>query len=330
MSEAPPYRITPEILRLVERIREAIGRAEASGITRDLRLRRRNRVRAIRGSLAIEGNILSEEQVSTILDGKPVAAPPRDLREAKNAIEAYDRCPEWNPADESDLLAAHAVLTAGLLDTPGRYRSGPVAVVGQGRVHHLGPPAARVPKLMADLLAWLGNTTEHPLISSSVFHYEFEFIHPFADGNGRMGRLWQRLILTRWTPLFAHIPVESLVHARQGDYYAAIRRSSTAGAGTSFIEFLLETILEALRPREVIDQVGDQASDQVVRLLAVLREGPGSAVELMARLGLSHRPTFRNNYLRPAISVGFVEMTRPASPTAANQRYRLTPLGGRM
>ena len=246
MSEAPPYRITPEILARVERIGEAIGRAEASGVARDLRLRRINRIRAIRGSLAIEGNMLSEEQVATLLDGKPVVAPLREIQEARNAIRAYDMYEGWDPERESDLLSAHAVLMEALLDAPGRYRRGRVAVTGNGQVMHVGPPAARVPLLMGDLLAWLGRTDEHPLIASSVFHYEFEFIHPFEDGNGRMGRLWQTLILTRWNPLFAQVPVESLIHARQSDYYAAIRESSAQGESTPFVAYMLERILVAI------------------------------------------------------------------------------------
>ncbi len=323
MTTQPPYTITPDMLPRVEAIGEAIGRAEAAGVAQDLRLRRINRIRTIHGSLAIEGNILSEEQISTILDGKQVAAPLRDIQEVRNAIKAYEQFERWNPASEADLLNAHRILMAGLLDAPGRYRHGRVVVMGRGRIHHVGPPADRVPGLMTGLLAWLSSTGEHPLVASSVFHYEFEFIHPFEDGNGRMGRLWQTLILTRWKALFAHIPVESLIHARQSDYYRAIQQSSTGGESTPFVTFMLEMILGALQS-PVSDQAADQVSDQVARLIAVLQDGPKTTAELMAELGLSHRPTFRNNYIRPAISAGLVEMTRPESPTAKNQKYRLT------
>ena len=160
MSQGPPYRITPEMLSRVVQIGEAIGRAEAAGVSQDLHLRRINRIRTIQGSLAIEGNILNEEQISTILDGKPVVAPLRDIQEARNAIKAYDRYEQWNAASEADLLTAHQILMAGLVDAPGRYRRAGVAVMGQGRVHHVGPPAERVPQLMADLLAWLGTGRE--------------------------------------------------------------------------------------------------------------------------------------------------------------------------
>ena len=191
MIETPPYTITSTILDLSERIGEAVGRAEEAAVGANLRLRRANRIRTIRGSLAIEGNRLTEEQVSTILEGKPVVAPLREIQEVRNTINAYEQYARWNPASESDLLRAHAILMAGLLDAPGRYRRGGVAVTGPEGVEHIGPPADRVRQLMSNLLSWLNATEEHPLIASSVFHYEFEFIHPFEDGNGRMGRLWQ-------------------------------------------------------------------------------------------------------------------------------------------
>ena len=324
MSEHQPYSITSDMMFPVEQIGESIGRTEEAAIPSDLRLRLVNRIRTIRGSLAIEGNTLSEEQVSTILDGKPVVAPLREIQEVRNAIHAYDQYPRWDPANETDLLNAHEVLMAELLDAPGHYRHGGVAVIGAGEVHHIGPPADRVPLLMSDLLSWLGSTTEHPLIASSVFHYEFEFIHPFKDGNGPMGRLWQTLILTRWKPLFVDVPVERLIHARPNEYYEAIRESSDRGESTPFIDIMLEIILEAIRESRTTDRVSDQVSDQVVRLLAGLQNGSKTATEFMADMALSHRPTFGTNYIRPALSAGLVEMTRPESPTAKNQKYRLT------
>ena len=323
MSEGPPpYRITPDILTRVAQIAEAVGRAEAAGLSRDLRLRRINRIRTIQGSLAIEGNILSEEQIATILDGKPVVAPLRDVQEARNAIQAYDRYEQWDPANEADLLSAHEILMTGLLDAPGHYRRGAVAVMGQGQVHHVGPPAGQVPRLMADLLSWTGSTADHPLVTSSVFHYEFEFIHPFEDGNGRLGRLWQTLILTRWRSLFAHVPVESLVRARQSEYYEAIRRSSADGESTAFVAFMMETILAAVRT----PQAPPQVTPQVMRLLSVL-DGEMSRRDILHALGLSDRKSLRQRYLLPALRSGYVEMTRPDAPNARDQKYRLTPAG---
>ena len=320
----PPYSITPAIIRRVEEIGEAIGRAEAAGVAQDLRLRRVNRIRSIHGSLAIEGNRLSEDQIGTILDGEPVVGPLRDIREARNAIEVYDRYQEWDPANESHLLGTHENLMRALLDAPGRYRTGSVVVMGGDEVQHIGPPANRVPGLVADLLNWLRQTDEHPLISSSVFHCEFEFIHPFADGNGRMGRLWQTLILTRWNLLFATVPVESLIHAGQSEYYRAIRESSAEGESTRFIEYMLATILAALRT----PQVTPQATPQVERLLSVLH-GTMSRRQIQDALGLRDRKSLRRRYLLPALESGYIEMTRPDAPSAANQQYRLTELGRR-
>ena len=325
MTENPLFRVTSHILALAERIGEAIGRTEEAALSTDLHLRRINRIRAIRGSLAIEGNTLSEEQVSTILDGKPVVAPLREVQEARNAINAYEQYPRWDPASETHLLKAHEVLMAGLLDAPGHYRRGGVAVTGAGEVHHIGPPADRVPHLMSDLLSWLGSTTEHPLIAGSVFHYEFEFIHPFEDGNGRMGRLWQTLILTRWKPLFTDVPVESLIHARQSEYYEAIRESSGRGESTPFIAFMLDTILSAI----LTPQESPQVTPQVKRLLSVL-DGEMSRQDILHALGLSDRKSLRQRYLLPALQHGYMEMTRPDAPNARNQKYRLTSRGRSM
>ena len=327
----PPYTITPAILTLVEQIGEALGRLLVIADTQDLRLRRINRIRTLRGSLAIEGNMLTEEQISTILDGKPVVAPPREVQEVRNAIKAYDEYPNWNPANEVDLLKAHEIMTLGLLDAPGQYRTGSVGVMGPVEVVHVAPPAKRVPELMGDLLGWLKTTDEHALIKSCVFHYEFEFIHPFADGNGRLGRLWQTLILTRWHPLFSDIPVESMIYVRQNDYYDAIIQSAKDGQGTIFIEFMLKTIFEKIKEiGGVTDQDSDQVTDQVKRLLVSFEAALGKAFgasELMAAVGLSHRPTFRQNYLSPALADGLIEMTIPDKPNSRNQKYRLTAKG---
>lgn len=319
----PPYTITAPILNLVTQIVEAVSRVNEDAITGNLRLRRVNRIRTIRGSLAIEGNTLSEEEVSTILDGKRVIAPLREIQEVRNAAKAYDKYPEWNPASEADLLEAHGILMLRLLDDPGRYRHGGIAVAGGGEVHHIGPSPDRVPLLMSNLLSWLDGAAEHPLIASSIFHYEFEFIHPFEDGNGRMGRLWQSLILTRWKPLFANVPVESLIFERQGEYYEAIRESSAQGESTPFIHYMLEIILEALRstPQET-----PQVSPQVKRLLAAL-EDEMSLRQMLDALDLRDRKSFRQRYLQPALELGYVEMTNPKSPKARNQRYRLTEQG---
>lgn len=319
----PPYTIAPQVLDLVERIGEAIGRVNDAAVQADLRLRRVNRIRTIQGSLAIEGNTLSEDEISTILDGKPVIAPLREVQEVRNAIRVYDQLPQWNPTRKEDLLKAHEMLMNGLLDAPGHYRRGGVGVGGGGEIHHIAPPASRVPILMSNLMSWLENTQEHALIASSVFHYEFEFIHPFEDGNGRMGRLWQTVILARWKRLFVDVPVESLVYARQSDYYKAIRESSAVGESTPFIVYMLEAIFDAIlaTPQET-----PYVTPQVKQLLSVLDQEM-TMREILLALDLRDRKSLRQRYLQPALERGLVEMAFPDSPTARNQRYRRTAQG---
>lgn len=322
---SPPYTLTHRALTLVEAIGEALGRAGLSAPVQP-RLRRANHIRSVQGSVAIEGNTLNEEQISAILEGKRVFAPPQEILEVQNAWRAYEMLSDWDPGREADLLAAHGVLMQGLLEDAGRYRRKQAGIMGRVEIIHIAPPADRVPFLIQDLLRWLSATEMPPLISAAIFHYEFEFIHPFADGNGRLGRLWQTLILRRWNPLFADLPVESLIHQHQQDYYEAINQANRQNDSAPFVEFMLARILETLRT----DQVTDQVNDQVKRLLAIMGPEPLSAAELMQKLQLSHRPSFRNNYLRPALDTGLIEMTRPDSPTAPDQKYRLsTPIQGK-
>ena len=324
-SYQPPYTLNSDILRLVAEISEHVGYLSAKAdLTTSLQLRRINRIRTIHGSLAIEGNTLSEEQITAILDGKRVVAPPRDIQEVRNALAAYDRFDSWRPEIENDLLEAHRILMAGLIDEAGAYRRGGVGVMAGSEVIHMAPPADRVPSLMHDLFRWLAASQEHPLIASSVFHYEFEFIHPFADGNGRMGRLWQTLILTRWHPLFADIPVESLVHEYQEDYYRALQSSTDKADSAPFVEFMLRIILDAVT--STTPQVAPQVTPQVGELLSVIR-GEMSREALQTALGLSDRKSFRQRYLKPALEYGLIEMTIPDKPNSRLQKYRLTNKG---
>lgn len=247
MPYSPPYSITPTVLKQVATISERIGRLTAQlEQAQALRLRRENRIRTIQGSLAIEGNTLSEAQITAILEGKRVIAPPKDIVEVQNALKAYDFMQKWQPTHEAHLLQAHGVLMAGLLEDAGCYRHGGVGVMSGNQVVHMAPGSNQVPRLMADLLQWLKNCDAPALITSCVFHYEFEFIHPFADGNGRMGRLWQTLILSQWQPIFTDIPVESLIYQHQNAYYQAIENSTSASDSAPFIEFMLGIIAEAL------------------------------------------------------------------------------------
>lgn len=320
----PPFTVTPRVLDLVVRISEEIGRRGLSGAAAlTPALRRGNRLRSIQASLAIENNSLSLEQVTAVVAGKRVLGPPQEIQEVRNAFAAYEAMETWAPAREKDLLTAHRLLMQGLVGDAGRYRRGGVGIAQGNKLVHLAPPAARVPGLMKELLGWLKRTDVHPLVAGCVFHYELEFIHPFADGNGRMGRLWQTLILSRWKPLLAWLPVESVVRDRQAEYYAALTAADKAGASTIFIEFLLSALLESLEQVPGTDQVADPVSDQVKALLKALGSRTMTALECMKKLGLAHRPTFRQNYLQPAMNAGLIERTLPDKPNSRLQKYRL-------
>jgi Fic family protein len=247
-NKKPPFEITVSILDKIAEIGELVGQVNAvAGLTTNPMLRRTNRIRTIYSSLAIEQNTLSLEQVTAVLSGKRVIAPPKDIAEVKNAYEIYEMMDSLNPYSVDDLLNAHAVLTRGLTEESGCFRSGPVGVVDkQGNILHFGTLPDYAPGLTMELLDWIKNSNIHMLIKSCVFHYELEVIHPFADGNGRIGRLWHTLLLKQWKPLFAWLPVESIIHDRQDEYYAAINRSNYEGESTAFIEFMLSAIQEAL------------------------------------------------------------------------------------
>ena len=329
----PPYTITSAILKRVAGISEQLAAlAAVRGLAVELlspHLRRENRIRTIHASLAIENNTLSLEQVTDIINGKAVIGPPRDIQEVHGAVSAYEKLDTWQPHKLDDMLSAHAILMRDLVEKPGSLRTGGVGVFQGHRVVHMAPPAHLVHEHLKKLLGWLEKTDEHPLVSSCVFHYEFEFIHPFADGNGRMGRLWQTLILSKWNSLFAYLPVETIVRNRQAEYYDSLGRADAQGEATVFVEFMLTALGDAVADIRS-DQVDDQVSDQVRRLLDVLGQGEKSATELMTELGLRHAPTFRKNYLSPALEAARVERTKPDAPRSPLQRYRLTAAGRRI
>lgn len=246
--KTPPFQITNAILDLVIEIAELVGKLTSiSQLSTNPTLRRTNRIRTIHGSLAIEQNTLSLEQVTAVLNGKHVLAPPKDIAEVKNAYEIYERLDELDPYSVDDLLTAHGIMTRGLVEESGCFRSRPVGVVDQqGNILHFGTLPDYVPDLVTDLLEWAKTTEVHMLIRSCVFHYELELIHPFADGNGRVGRLWHTLLLSKWNPTFAWLPVESMIYANQQEYYNAINASNNAGESTIFIEFMLSVIKASL------------------------------------------------------------------------------------
>ena len=246
-NKKPPFNITTTILDEIAEISELVGRISTSNLSANPMLRRSNRIRTIHSSLAIEQNTLSLEQVTAVLNGKKIIAPPKDIAEVKNAYEIYESMGTIDPYSVDALLDAHAIMTKGLISESGCFRSRPVGVVDKnGNILHFGTLPAYVPGLVKELFDWVEKSDFHMLIKSCVFHYEFELIHPFADGNGRMGRLWHTLLLSKWKPLFAWLPVESIIHDRQDEYYYAINRSNSEAESTAFIEFMLSAIKEAL------------------------------------------------------------------------------------
>lgn len=265
--------------------------------------------------------------MTDIIDGKPVIGPPRDIQEVRGAVAAYEKLDAWQSHSLDDMLAAHALLMHDLVDQPGKLRTGGVGVFQGSKVVHMAPPAKLVHGHLENLLQWLKNTDEHPLITNCVFHYEFEFIHPFDDGNGRMARLWQTLILSKWKPVLAYIPVETIVRNRQAEYYASLGQADAQGEATKFTEFMLQALYDTLTEICMTTQVNTQVSAQVRRLLSALKKGEQSATELMQALGLRSAKSFRATYLNPALDAAFIERTQPDSPRSPTQRYRLTLLG---
>jgi len=253
----PPFTVSPKAINLIASISSQLERYAIKMEQGDsLRLRRANRIKTIHSSLAIEGNTLSEGEVQAVLEGKTVIAPLREIQEVRNAIKTYELYPKLDPFSLQDLLLAHGTMMAGLVDEAGLFRKGGVGVFDGDKPVHIAPQADRVRDLMNDLFVWLENADDHLLIKSCVFHYEFEFIHPFADGNGRIGRLWQSLILGRLNPIFEHLPVENMVYSNQQAYYNAINKSSFLADSGPFIDFMLEEILNAL-----IDHQGKSNAD---------------------------------------------------------------------
>lgn len=262
----PPFEITPASIQLVAAIERLLGRYEGLHHPRPAPyLRKTLRVRTVHGSVGIEGNTLTEDQITAVLEGQRVIGPRREIIEVRNALAAYDRLNEWHPERPKDLLKAHAVLMAGLLDKPGNWRKGNVGIMRGNEVAHVAPPANRVAFLVKEFLGFLlSDTQTHSLIKAAVVHYELEFIHPFDDGNGRVGRLWHTLILNQFHPLFQFVPIESIVRDRQNDYYATLSQCDRAGQSTAFVEFALAATRDALEM--TLSQLAPQPITSSVRL----------------------------------------------------------------
>ena len=284
MSYQPPFQLTHTMMRHVARIGERIGTWKAANQNQLVpELRRGNRIKTIQASLAVEQNTLTLEQVTAVIEGKTVLGLPKEIQEVRNAFTAYDALEHWHPQQIDDLLAAHALLLHGLIDDAGHWRSKGAGIYRGEQLVHMAPPASQIPRLMADLFEWLANTDAHPLIASAAFHYEFEFIHPFGDGNGRIGRLWQTLILSHWQPMLAFLPVETVIKHRQQTYYQLLTESDQKSDCSAFIEFLLQAIEDSLQ--EAINTQPDTEKTRVQTrvkmrvqtpelILALLREHP--------------------------------------------------------
>jgi len=327
----PPFHMTDKMISLIAEISEQVGRITVlQEGTIGPHLRRENRIRTIHSSLAIEHNSLSLEQVTAILDGKRVLGNPNEIKEVQNAYDAYELMLRLNPASVDDLLKAHKLMMNGLVSENGKFRFGGVGVFDGEVLIHMAPPAEFVPEHIHNLFAWYQQSELHPLIKSAVFHYEFEFIHPFADGNGRMGRMWHSLLLGKWKDLFFWLPIEELIQSRQKEYYDALGAADKQADSAGFVELMLEIIRDSLTEVTVVDRSTDQHGDQVndqdkiptERLLSVLGDKTLSATELMDRLGLSHKPNFRKNYLNPALEQNLIERTVPDKPNSRNQKYK--------
>ena len=322
----PPYEITDKILSLVASISEKIGRVtERSNLDSKPHLRKNNKIKSIHSSLAIEANSLSLGEVKDVLNGKIVLGAEKEIQEVKNAYIAYDEISTVDVYSLNELKRLHGIMTKYLVDISGEFRLGEEGVFDGDKCIFMAPPARLVPEQMENLFTWMKKSKDivHPLILAAVFHYEFVFIHPFTDGNGRMARLWHSAILTRWQPIFEFIPIESQIEKFQSGYYDAISKCHIEGTSTAFIEFILEQI------NAILDEIGssltspaNSISEYVSKLLNVMEfDTPYTANDILTLLGLKSKETLRKNYLTPAIKDGFVVMELPDKPNSKNQRY---------
>lgn len=322
----PPFTITNEILAYVSSISEKIGRITAtSNLESKPHLRKNNKIKSIHSSLKIEANSLSLGQVRDVINGKTVLGEQKEIQEVKNAYAAYEKVSEINPYSIKNLRQFHGIMTKYVVEESGDFRRGEEGVFNGDVCIFMAPPARLVPRLMKELFEWMveAEGSVHPLILSSVFHYEFVFIHPFSDGNGRMARLWHTAILSKWKPIFEYISIESQIEKFQDEYYDAIAKCHVYGASTIFIEFMLAQIDKILDDISIqISEDNEQLSEYIKRLLEIMEyDIPYTSNVLMNKLGLKSKEGFRRNYLRPAVDMNLIQMTIPDKPNSKNQRY---------
>ena len=314
----PPFEITSTIVNLISEISEKIG---ALHFKKDLKLRKISKIKTVVGTLKIEGIEADEKKITALLEGKRVLATQKELAEIKGAIALYENIDKFDYKSEKDLLKAHKILMQDVLKDAGVFRTKNVGVGNKNEVSHIAPPAKNVPKLMNDLFEWLNKTDLHPLIISSVFHYEFEFIHPFVDGNGRIGRFWQTLILYNWKTVFEYLPMESLIYENQNEYYSAIEYSTQIGSSTPFIEFMLKIILKTFNSPQASPQGTPQ--DEREKKIVEFCQTPRSRREIGEFLGIKDRK-YLKEILDKMIEKNLVQMTLPDKPTSPKQKYIAT------
>ena len=322
----PPFTITNEILTYVSSVSEKVGRISAiSNLESKPHLRRNNRIKSIHSSLKIEANSLSLGQVRDVINGKMVLGEQKEIQEVKNAYAVYEKFSEIDPFSINSLKLFHGIMTKYVVEESGDFRRGEEGVFNGDQCIFMAPPARFVPQLMDNLFSWMKKEKDkiHPLIMSSIFHYEFVFIHPFADGNGRMARLWHTAMLAQWKSVFEYIPIESQIEKFQNEYYEAIAKCHVEGESTLFIEFMLSQIDKILDEVSVqAREENEQLSEYLKRLLEVMEyDVPYTSNTLMDKLGLKSKEGFRRNYLRPAIDMKLIHMTIPDKPNSRNQRY---------
>jgi len=333
MSGTPQYTITIGAADYLAKIVEIATMIEfGTEFKRNIKQHRQNRMRTIHSSLAIEGNALSLDEVTAVIEGEIVAGSQTDIKEVKNAYEAYDRIMTFDPYSIKDFLKAHRLMTDGLVKEAGQFRSGDVGVFDGDKAVHIGARPQFVPELMKNLFEWARATELHPALKSAVLHYEIETIHPFADGNGRMGRLWQTLTLAKWKPLFKWLPMESTLYERRPQYYQAIEDAREENDSGAFIEFTLSTILETIKEQEKHkdghkDEHEVELTDTHFRILKILEGGSLSRKEIFASIGMSGDTRSFNRNIAPLLSEGLIEMTVPYKPNSRLQKYRITDDG---
>lgn len=322
----PPYTITNEMLTKISNIMEKIGKLDNyTTLDKTPYLRKQTKINSIHSSLAIENNKLTVGQVKDVINGKTVIGPMKEIQEVKNAYKAYEMLNDIDPYSINELKKVHGIMTYLTVDEAGEFRKGAEGVFDGDKCIFVCPPPEMVNKLMSDLFKWLNDNkdTIHPLILSSIFHYEFVFIHPFSDGNGRMSRLWQNVILNKWKNIFEYLPIESQIHKYQKKYYDAIMTCNTNGNSNVFIEFMLDMIEKTLDERLNSSlPIIDNENININKLLSIMKENtPMTANEIMDKLGIKSKETLRNNYLDPAIKKELINLTIPDKPTSKNQMY---------